>query len=164
MLPSVDLICLPIAWLLVMMPAYSKIYFLRKNRELNAQSGEDYSSMAYNADPRAMTKRIIAAGGDVGAGLGRCEAAHANGWESLILFSIGIFAARAGAVSNDNRSIACIVYIFARFFYNLVYIGVFGTAPRMGTVRSLVWFVSTACCLYMMISGAVQGNKFPFVI
>lgn len=158
MLPSVDLICLPIGWFLVMMPNFIKVSYMR---QLKAMQGSTYAHSDYNAAPRQATKKIIEEGGEIGAAVARCDAAHANGWESLLLFAIGVFAARFGLVTNDNRTIASIVYVVARTLYNLAYCLGKGTVTA-GNTRSLLWMVGLGASLYLQIAGAVGANQFPF--
>jgi uncharacterized MAPEG superfamily protein len=53
--------------------------------------------------------------------VGRCAAAHANGWEALLLFVLGVTAARFGGVPDTGRAAASIVFCAARLAYNLAY-------------------------------------------
>jgi uncharacterized MAPEG superfamily protein len=53
--------------------------------------------------------------------VGRCAAAHANGWEALLLFALGVTAARFGGVPDTGRAAASIVFCAARLAYNLAY-------------------------------------------
>jgi uncharacterized MAPEG superfamily protein len=134
-----------------------------KSRYISAllkSKGEAWDHAAFNAAPRTATQALIDEGSEFSDAISRCAAAHQNGWEALLLFGLGVMAARFGGVPDTGRAVASIVYSAARLVYNLVYcapVAYGGGSPKAGTLRSTCWSVGTAASLYLMTHGWVRA-------
>lgn len=141
---SVDLICLPIATWLVFVPNWIKYQLLRK-------AGMDASK--YNESPREYVRSMILANGPLSAQIARCNAAHENGWESLLMFAIGVMCARYGETNLTNRAIACLVVVGCRAIYNFAYVF------DMSLVRTCVWWIHYVAIMYLQVIGVYQAVR-----
>ncbi|MBL4911520.1 MAG: MAPEG family protein [Alteromonadaceae bacterium] len=75
----------------------------------------------------------------------RALAAHQNAFESLIVFAAAILLAIATNNTGEIIQQLAITYVVARIAYNILYL------VNIGTIRSLVWFVSLGCSLTIMV-------------
>lgn len=81
-----------------------------------------------NQNPRAQQARLEGFGA-------RCLAAHQNGFESLIVFSVAIAVALATAHTGDYIQQLAILHVIARILYSIFYLA------NLDKLRSLVWGV-----------------------
>lgn len=144
---AIDLACAPIAFLLVLMPHFIKSYLSRGKVDMST----------FNINPRGNTQALLGKLGDDGAQIQRAVSAHQNGWESLILFYGSLAMARFGRVDANDAGVACIVYVVSRFLYNIAYI--YGHTRGQAAMRSTLWFVGIAACMYLQINGVISSAK-----
>lgn len=75
----------------------------------------------------------------------RALAAHQNGFEALIVFSVAVLTAIATLHIGSSMQFLAIFYIISRIIYNLLYL------KDMAAYRSLCWVLGLICCFTMMI-------------
>ena len=93
---------------------------------MNREGGYD------NSHPREQQAKLRVFGA-------RALAAHQNAFEALIIFGIAMTVAIATKSTNENIVLLGILHIVARVLYSVMYY------LNINVVRSLVWFVATAC-------------------
>jgi uncharacterized MAPEG superfamily protein len=90
-----------------------------------------------NNHPREQQAKLVGFGA-------RALAAHQNAFESLIVFATAILLAIATEHTGALIQQLAIAHIIARIGYNILYLA------NIGTLRSLVWFVSLGCSLAIL--------------
>lgn len=73
----------------------------------------------------------------------RCEAASANGQETLSMFIASVLAANYAGVPVETINQLAAAYLVSRAVYNFTYISL-QTNPALAPVRSFVWMASLA--------------------
>ncbi|MHA6493355.1 MAPEG family protein [Pseudomonas borbori] len=96
-----------------------------------------------NHHPRAQQAKLTGMGA-------RAHAAHLNSIEIFPLFAAGVLMAHTTEMFGWWIDFLAVLFIVMRVLYVLFYL------KDMHWQRSLVWIVSLACCLLLMLSPAVR--------
>ncbi len=121
------IICLFIAVLLPYLVRCVVAYFMQKEGEYD------------NHQPRTQQIRLTGVGS-------RAVAAHLNGFESLLVFTVAALTAIATNHVGITVQILAIVYVISRVIYNIFYL------IDLASLRSLIWMVGFLCCLAILLS------------
>ncbi|KGD65588.1 hypothetical protein Y5S_00812 [Alcanivorax nanhaiticus] len=84
-----------------------------------------------------------------GAGA-RTQAAQANAWEALIVFTMVCFIAYASGLDLNRLDGVAFLYLVARVLHPILYIA------NLAWWRSAVYAVGMGCCLYIVFLAASQ--------
>lgn len=80
----------------------------------------------------------------------RVQAAQANAWESLIIFTLACFIAYASGLDLNTLDSVAWLYLVARVLHPILYIA------NLAWLRSGVFTVGMFCCLYIVIQAISQ--------
>jgi uncharacterized MAPEG superfamily protein len=78
----------------------------------------------------------------------RANAAQANSWEALAIFTAGVLTAHLVGAPQGLVDLLALVFVAARVAYILCYVA------DKSALRSLVWLIGLAASLAMFIVGA----------
>lgn len=91
-----------------------------------------------NKHPRSQQVKLTGFGA-------RALAAHQNSFESFMIFAAAILLAIITEHTGNNIQQLAAIYLVARIIYNIIYLA------NIGLLRSVVWFISLACSLTIMV-------------
>ncbi|NVK42755.1 MAG: MAPEG family protein [Oceanospirillaceae bacterium] len=94
-----------------------------------------------NHNPRGQQAQLSGAGA-------RVQAAQANAWEALMVFGSSCFIGYASGVPLDSLSLVAMVFLVCRILHAVFYIA------DLAALRSLIFGVASACCLYIVYLSA----------
>ena len=80
----------------------------------------------------------------------RVQAAQANAWESLIVFTMVCFIAYASGLDLNRLDGVALLYLATRVLHPILYIA------NLAWWRSVVYAVGMGCCLYIVFLAACQ--------
>ena len=95
-----------------------------------------------NNHPRAQAAALKGAGA-------RAWAAQQNAWEALVVFGLAVIVAHLAGADAGKSSLASVIFVSSRVLHAVFYIS--NVAP----LRSLMFVVGTACCLWLFRLAAV---------
>lgn len=75
----------------------------------------------------------------------RALAAHQNAFESFMIYAAAILLAITTNHMGTTIQLVAAIYLVARLAYNILYLA------NIGTLRSIVWFISLGCSITIMI-------------
>ena len=104
-----------------------------------------------NVNPRVQVDRLS----KISPMVGRLQACHMNGFESLQVWSAGVILAVVTGVDAQFTSKVATIYILARVVFTVFY--VLGAFTLLSAVRSGAWILSTYCC--MLLIGMAAAKK-----
>ncbi|WP_290522285.1 MAPEG family protein [Alcanivorax sp.] len=81
---------------------------------------------------------------------GRVQAAQANAWEALLLFTMVCFIAYASGLDLNRLDGVALLYLATRVLHPVLYIA------NLAWLRSGVFVVGMGCCLYIVYLAASQ--------
>lgn len=81
---------------------------------------------------------------------GRVQAAQANAWEALMLFTMVCFIAYASGLDLDRLDGVALLFLASRILHPILYIA------NLAWFRSGVFVVGMGCCLYIVYLAASQ--------
>lgn len=96
-----------------------------------------------NHHPRQQQTALVGAGA-------RTQAAQANAWESLIIFTMVCFIAYASGLDLHALDAVALLYLATRVLHPILYIA------NLAWWRSGVFVVGMFCCLYIVYRAATQ--------
>lgn len=79
----------------------------------------------------------------------RANAAQANSWEALAMYSAALLAAFVGDVDSQSVALYAGVFLLARILYIYCYVS------DRATWRSLAWSLGFLACLALIVRGAL---------
>ncbi|KIJ91426.1 hypothetical protein K443DRAFT_686054 [Laccaria amethystina LaAM-08-1] len=142
---------IPAMWLLAYIPGFAKSLTISRLFAFN------------NVAPRQNLDRLARKDikPEMLAKLKRMEGAHANGLENFPVWTAAVVVGNLAGMEARTLNVASGLYIFLRAIYNYIYIT--QKTERQAGIRSLVWTLSTAIPLFLMIKGAMliqeRGNS-----
>jgi uncharacterized MAPEG superfamily protein len=113
--PTVPILCIVVAYLLVYLP-----HFVAGSQRFKLPGGFD------NANPREQTARLE-------GWAKRASAAHQNGHETFAPFAIAVVVAWVGHANEHTLTLLAVAWVVLR----LVYIGMY--IANLAALRTLVW-------------------------
>ncbi|KAJ8119692.1 hypothetical protein ONZ43_g3415 [Nemania bipapillata] len=135
---------LPLAWFISFAPGvYSK-----------ALAGKNYDI----ANPRALAENVQKdekLPKEIKAKILRCEAAAANGQDTLSLFIASVIAANYAGVPVETINKLVALYLSSRVAFNFTYIFL-QSNPSFAPVRSLIWNVGIVSWVTLFVKA---GNR-----
>jgi uncharacterized MAPEG superfamily protein len=78
----------------------------------------------------------------------RANAAQANCWEALAMYTAGLVAAWMGGIEGGTVALIAGIFLGARIAYVACYLA------NLSTLRSLVWLVGLGSCVCLVVMGA----------
>jgi len=82
----------------------------------------------------------------------RAEAAHRNGFENLPLFAAAVIAGNMARLDNGVLNLCAVAFLGLRVAHTVAYVTI--SDRNLSFVRSGMYFLSTGCCLYLLVSAA----------
>lgn len=113
--PTVPILCIVVAYLLVYLP-----HFIAGSQRFKLPGGFD------NANPRDQTARLE-------GWAKRAAAAHQNGHETFAPFAIAVVVAWVGHGSEHTLTLLAITWVVLRIVYIVLYIA------NLAALRTVVW-------------------------
>ncbi|KAI1823067.1 hypothetical protein F4861DRAFT_351370 [Xylaria intraflava] len=136
---------LPLAWFLTFVPgAYAKSSGGGKNYDLANPRQYIESVQKDERLTKAAKNKIL-----------RCEAAAANGRETLGVFIGAVLAANYASVPVETINTLAGSYLASRAAYNFIYI-VLQENRKFAPLRSLVWIYGIGVCMTLFVKA---GNR-----
>jgi uncharacterized MAPEG superfamily protein len=80
----------------------------------------------------------------------RANAAQANSWEALAMYTAGLVAAFMGGLESSSVALYAVVFLVARIVYIYCYVS------DRATPRSLAWSVGFFACVALIVRGALS--------
>lgn len=88
----------------------------------------------------------------------RAASAHSNGLEAFMFWTAAALACRIQPGLDDEISLAvAIVFLVSRLAYNFIF--VWADTEKKSYLRSVVWAISFACSVGLMIRAAVNAEQ-----
>ena len=94
-----------------------------------------------NNNPRIQSSKLEGMGA-------RAFAAHQNSWEAVIMFAPVVLMAHLAGANAEQSATAAVVFVIARLVYMFVYL------IDLALIRSLVFTVGMACCVWLLYLAA----------
>ncbi|KAI1085827.1 hypothetical protein F5B20DRAFT_519942 [Whalleya microplaca] len=88
----------------------------------------------------------------------RCEAAAANGQESLPVFIGAVIASNVAGVPVRTINLLASSYLVSRVFYNIIYVRLQDNR-KFAPVRTIVWNAGMACWVTLLVKAANRMLK-----